>query len=281
LIGGGYNGRALRNLYQFVQNSPLDAVDVLGLVDLGTVSEMKKKGCCYIFTIKVDAKGYDYKSPKKLVKSMGKNQGGGVGHSWVRLENTTTGYSIEGGHSGETQDAGKNPGITDTAFLTYAGGVVALASLSASDPSPMPMISEADPANPIRWLRYIYEDGHWASGSGGHTKVTGECSWCLDASEFGSVKAKIDSLMSGGGAALEAYGLTGKQCTSTAADIADAGGISLDPFVNLTFPNTLSIDGQTIRLWSDSTYSTLKFALPEKMESEIKSWSGTKTKICK
>lgn len=233
-------------------------------------------GSCYVFTIKVDAAGFDYSSPQNLVRSMAKNSRKGrrtVGHTWVRLEGG--GYLAEGGHSGETGEPGLNPRITNPNFLWYSAGVAAL-NLGES----MSGVSEADPANPIRWLRYIYEDGHWAEGSGGHKKVTSECSWCLTASEFEVVKRVIGGLQAGGGALLRAYGLTGKQCTSTAADIAAAGGINLDPFIDMTFPSTVDVGKFTVRLWNDPAYSSLRFALPDKMGDIIKQWSGSRQKIC-
>ena len=89
--------------------------------------------------------------------------------------------------------------------------------------------------------------------------------------EVGGVCALVRMMLSG---------LTGKQCTSTAADTAATAGINLDPFVSMTFPSVMDIGGYTLRLWSDPSYASVRFALPDKMGVEIKRWSGSKQKIC-
>ncbi|MFO0860521.1 MAG: RHS repeat-associated core domain-containing protein [Phycisphaerales bacterium] len=277
------------NLFAYVDNYPTASFDPVGLsgrsssgtgrLDLGSVDELKRGGgCSYIFTIKVDAVGFDYSSSSGLVTSIAKNQSGLVGHTWVRLEGN--GQVIEGGHSGETGDASRDPSITHKDFLTFNGGVVALAAMSPGAARPM-AIKEADPANPLRWLRYIYEDGHWAPGAGGHTKVTSECSWSISKSEYEATKRRIDELRASGGSGLKKYGLTGMQCTSTAAKIAQYAGVFVDPYTTLTFPSSMSLAGQSVRLWSDAQYSTLRFALPDKMQDVMSSAGGGKKKVCK
>ncbi len=226
----------------------------------------------YSLTIFVDAAGYRYGSPESLAKSMGKQAGKGhnqVGHTWVSLEDKSTGLIESGGHSGETGNASKNPSISDSAFLTYSGGVSKLVTMNPTDPSPMASLPEADPKNPIRWLKYIYEDGHWAPGTGGHTNISKQKTWDLTKSQFDAAKSKIDALKAAGGANLKMYGLTGKQCTSTAADIAKEAGIMLDPFVQMTFPSTIKLSGYTLRLWTDPAHKTIRFALPDKMKDII------------
>ena len=48
----------------------------------------------------------------------------------------------------------------------------------------------------------------------------------------------------------------------------------------MTFPSVMEIGGYTLRLWSDPSYASVRFALPDKMGVEIKRWSGSKQKIC-
>ena len=138
---------------------------------------------------------------------------------------------------------------------------------------------EADPANPIRWLTHIYEDGEWVPDSAGHDQVTTEMSIELTKQQFESTYQYVSELETNG--SLSDYGLTGKQCTSTAADIAAKAGVRLDPFVTLSFPSSSSVGGATLRLWTNSAYSTLRFALPDKMEQELKNWKGINHHVVK
>jgi RHS repeat-associated protein len=277
-----------RNLHTFVGNDPVGRHDILGLkggssgggqVDRGTARRLKREGCCHVFTMKVDATGFDWRSAQTMIRSVARHLEEPVGHSWVRLEGE--GYVAEGGHSGETGQLGRNPRITRQDFLTYGRGVVTLAGMDVTAAGPMPGVLEADPANPIRWLRYVYEDGHWAEGSGGHTRVTSECSWCVGPGEFAAAREAVEALRSGDGSALKAYGLTGQQCTSTAAGIAAVAGIHLDPYVHLTFPPFVDLRGVTVRLWTDPQFAAVSFALPDKLAFEMKKASGGPRKICR
>ena len=266
------------NLYAFCGNNSLVKCDFMGCSDRGTVEELKAKyGACYILTIKVDAKGFNYTDAQSLIDSMRENAvkkgEKTVGHTWIRLEDVKKKKIIEGGHSGETKDPAKNPKIINVEFLSYGGGISFLAERSVSASSPMPSIPEADPRNPIRWLNYIYEDGYWQLGDGNHN-ATSELSISITRNQFKAAKMKVDNLRAGNGFRLRRYGLTGRQCTSTAAEIAMFAGVSLDPFITLTVPSEIKDGFNTMRMWSDSIYQTLRFALPDKMQEEIKNWHG-------
>ena len=266
------------NLYAFCGNNGICRHDYLGHVSRGSVDALKKrKGVCYIFTIKVDTVGYDYSSGEAFIKSMAKRaskKAEGVGHSWVRLEDVRYNIVSEGGHSGENGDRGKNGKITNSNFLTYAKGVAYLAFMPPTAPSPLKDIPEADPANPARWLWYIYEDGEWKRDSGGHTKVDSELSVSISKEQYDAIKAKIDAFDSDE-SLLRNYGLTGNQCTSTAASLADMAGVHIDPYVQLNIPSSATLDGHELRLWTDPKYSSIRFAIPEKMEQELKMWRGS------
>ncbi|MBQ7478876.1 MAG: hypothetical protein IJT01_08240, partial [Selenomonadaceae bacterium] len=266
------------NLYAFCGSNGVERYDYLGHVSRGTVDAIKtKKGVCYIFTIKVDTVGYNYSSGEAYFKSMAKRaskDAEGVGHTWVRLEDVRNGIVSEGGHSGENGDPKKNEKITNSYFYSYAKGVAYLAFMPPTAPSPMKDIPEADPANPARWLWYIYEDGEWKPGSGGHTKVDSELSVSISKEQYDAIKAKIDAFVSNE-SLLRNYGLTGNQCTSTAASLADMAEVHLDPYVQLNIPSSTTVEGKNIRLWSDPKYSSIRFALPEKMKQELKMWKGS------
>ncbi|HCE42360.1 MAG TPA: hypothetical protein DET40_02285 [Lentisphaeria bacterium] len=293
------------NLYGFLDNNPLNSVDVLGMKgssggsspSKGTDTVLKNQGCCYIFTIKVDNNLAVTEDGVSFLRNIRNTQVAGfysgkstIGHTWVRIERKgDEGSIIEGGHSGET---GEDTSVAEPEFRTYLGGVVALArysrlktSVSSNTLMGMP---EADINNPIRWLSHIYKDGHWASGSGGHTSISKECSWCISEDEYNSVKNEIQRLRSG--TELKNYGLTGKQCTSTATAIAAKANIGLNPYVTVTFPSSTPIfsplnqGGVWLGLfpfWSDSSYKSITFAHPGKMEQELENWNGWKKKSCK
>jgi len=264
------------NIYKCCSNK-MYLVDNLGLSspDLGTSKELGD--CCYIFTIKVDAVGFNYSSGQTFLKSMTKNQimkETSVGHTWIRLENTIEQEIIEGGHSGEDPEI-REPGIDDENFETYGDGVYALMNMyNNGETAPFPHIPEADPQNPIRWLWHIYQDGHWAEGSGGHEKVTSECSWCISKNEYEKAHRYIDEVKKN----IKYYGLTGNQCTSTAAKIAKKAGVNVNPYVILSLPRSLS---EKNILWTNPKYNRITFALPDKMQDIMKHAGNDRVKSCR
>jgi len=256
------------NLYQYVRSNPVTCVDPMGLV-------------CE-FTIFVDAPGYKYGSLEELLGSISdrkKNDGRkGTGHTWIKLEEEGK-ETLEGGHTGENKDAELNSEITDNNFLTFTGGLFSLLAANnniqkhptQNHPSPMPNVPEADPHNPLRWLRYQYKDGKWQDGHGKHI-ATHKKTWCLEDGACGKVRAMILLKKS----SIKTFGIA-NNCTSTAAEIASAGGITLDPFVTYSVPADFlqrHIDlvpviargmvGKAL-MYEDSAYATIRFALTQKM----------------
>jgi len=134
----------------------------------------------------------------------------------------------------------------------------------------------ADPANPAAWLFFIYNDGHWVSGSGDHDNVTHEASWAITHEDYERALAYIGELTANNGRKLRPYGLTGNQCTSTAAAIAKKAGVSLDPYVEIHIPESVTIEGRKIRLRRDSIYAKIRFAAPEAMGKAITASSTAK-----
>ncbi len=271
MLNGRWNNKDLilsKNLY--LLGNPSKYYDILGLssTDLGTVDELKKKNCCFIFTIKVDGRNYDYSSAIALQKSMDESPERSVGHTWIRLENVTSGEVIEGGHSGEDPDK-QEPGSGDefSEFETYNGGIDYLRN---NKKGPFPNFPEADPKHPFRWLFHEYNDGTWAEGSGGHGKVTGECSWCIDKQKYKQTRDYIQDFTQN---KVRKYGLTQNQCTSTAAKIAEQAGINVDPYVTITLPYLVE---------RDSRYRKIKFAAPERMQEVMKTAGSNKNmRVCR
>ncbi|MBR5895011.1 MAG: RHS repeat protein [Akkermansia sp.] len=271
MLNGRWNNKDLilsKNLY--LLDNPSKYYDILGLssTDLGTVDELKKKNCCFIFTIKVDGRNYDYSSAIALRRSMYESPESSVGHTWIRLENVTSGEVIEGGHSGEDEDV-PEPGLGKefSEFETYNGGIDYLRN---NKKGPFPNFPEADPKHPFRWLFHEYNDGTWAKGSGDHTKVTGECSWCIDKQKYKQTRDYIHDFIQN---KVKKYGLTQNQCTSTAAKIAEQAGINVDPYVTITLPYLVE---------RDSRYRKIKFAAPERMQEVMKTAGSNKNmRVCR
>lgn len=111
-------------------------------------------------------------------------------------------------------------------------------------------------------------------GSGGHEKVTSECSWCISKNEYEKAHRYIDEVKKN----IKYYGLTGNQCTSTAAKIAKKAGVNVNPYVILSLPRSLS---EKNILWTNPKYNRITFALPDKMQDIMKHAGNDRVKSCR
>jgi hypothetical protein len=251
------------------------------------INRADPSGLCYKFTILVDAPGYKYDTLHDLLKSMidrGMNGKMSTGHTWVRLEKDGE-VLVEGGHTGENKNRARNSEITNSDFLTFTGGLWTLLQWNnnmrfwgMTKPNGIPGVPQIDAANPLAWLQYEFKDGEWHSGSGGHT-ATVQHEWdFLDDAKGERILDAIYSEMD----SISTFGID-NNCTSTAAKIAAAGGIDLDPEV--IYPDTvdhpdwlqqpenrdilplgLGIFVASARLYTDPQFNKpIKFALTQKM----------------
>ncbi|MCB9352858.1 MAG: DUF4157 domain-containing protein, partial [Lewinellaceae bacterium] len=196
----------------------------------------------YRFRIKAHKKGFNISNGESFLISILRKCKGrdecSVGHSWISLEkiNPVTRkkvYHLEGGHSGEK---GIDPGVKK-AYRFYATGLRELIKRQILGwGSPIGMGKLADPENPVAWLRHIYNDGRWLSGGGGYSNRLNIKPWILSNDKGEHLEKEINAFK--GSARVKKYGLTGFQCTSTAAFFASKVGIFVDPTINLTFPKT-------------------------------------------
>ncbi len=291
------------NLYNYARSNPTRFVDPWGLESdgkdyqrsptLGSVQEIKAlHGCPCIFTMRTHAYGLPYHDGieamvQELLQLNVVEKYIGVGHTWLRLE--ADGSVIQGGHSGETGVAARNPRITSDSFLYLSTGLLRLALTPSNWPSPMPHLeSYADPANPVAWAFYLYEDGFWAPNSASHPTITRECSWCVNSEQARAMKARIHHLREAGGAALAEFGLTGWQCSVTAQSVGEEGGIHFETRVTHDVPRSINVSlfGVTapLPLWSNRPeLSSITFAVPDKSQDEMFYWRGPEAyhKICK
>jgi len=260
-------------------------------LDLGTTKELfdSDSSIQYILTIKVQASGLAHAFHEILIAQLALKRLQGatvnpVGHTWVQLSHrgTTLPPKYAGGHTGEE---GKDMSLPASErprsrFGGHHSGMMILSGMSPTATSPIPTKPEADPANPIRWLHYIFQDGRWLEqASDTHHECTQERSFALTATQYAAAKSAIDRVSDP--RFTKFYGLTGNQCTSTANIVATAAGITLDPFVNWKLHSSYSLAWTglrypSFRAYSDPTYANLKFAFPDKMADQLKSYtSGT------
>ena len=103
-----------------------------------------------------------------------------------------------------------------------------------------------------------------------------------------AVKKEIHRLRDSGGAALKRFGLTGKQCSITAAGVAQKAGIEIETTITQAVPQSTMIRlyGYWIPfpLWNNRPeLSSITYAIPDKAADEMLYWRGAEEyhKICK
>ena len=284
------------NLYQYVQSRPISATDPDGRLarettggdawnsaNRGTYDRARKDGCCHMFTVKSYGPGLDLSGGMAFARSF-INTGFSVGHVWVRIEDVALKEAIEGGHTGETGDKSR-PGNKDAKYSKYWHGIYHLNQLDPDDPHPGGD-PDADPANPIRWLRHVYQDGYWHTGDGGHKTVTAEATWCINEEMYVKLKSVIETMQSSG--YLQAYGGFNAGCAKTAHMIAQAAGINVPSEQLVLVPATIPKSElgryagafpNGLRLWTDRKYGGLDYHWPDKFADHISALSEERLKL--
>jgi len=201
----------------------------------------------YFLVLCVDAPHFNYEDGLSFLQSwqkhpQGARKDGTVGHSWIMLKGTFRGKPviIEGGQSGETGFNGK----------TYMERVAELI--------------EAKDENPARALFEPLADGYFEKGPGTH---------------FPTFAAKIDLTQEQFEALLryihpknhpyERYSLTGNQCASYVAKVAELAGVKIESQVTMPLPSEFYAGGEHVVLYKDPKFSEITFSTPDKIEQEL------------
>jgi len=232
------------NLYEYANSHPTQLTDPTGFKEevasagpwssrtQGTYDAARMEGCCYLFTIKVYATALNYRAATgdEFLKSFMKIKGA-LGHAWVRFEDVGKRVAQEGGHTGEKGGDTTVP----KGFRKYEEGLRSLQVNTREELAKLtPKLdteNEADPDNPIKWLKHVYNDGSWHVGDGGHKVVSTEVTWCLTSERFKRVVAWQEALDAFGH--YSKYGGTEHGCANTVKRIASVLGINLHPSVQV------------------------------------------------
>lgn len=197
----------------------------------------------YFLILLVDAPHLDYSHSQSFFQTLTKHpltasKRGRVGHAWIYLKGG--GAAIEGGHSGEE-------GVIRP---KYGEGMLALAR--AGDP------------NPARYLFEPLDDGYFQEGSGGHIP-TFAAKIPLNREQYRDIATFIHPKRY----PYHRYSLTGRQCVTFVQQVASIAGVTLDCDVTMEILPTAKVGGVHYRLFSDSRYSEITFASPDKLESSL------------
>jgi hypothetical protein len=201
----------------------------------------------YFVVFLVNARHLDYSDGSKLLKTVAKHpsdwsKNGDVGHAWIYLEGTDDKglFVLEGGHSGEL-------GILQP---KYFEGV-------------MNHIEKGDEPNPVKYLWETQKDGFFQKGSSYH-KPTFAAKVDLTKEQFYRIRRYIQFYD------YSNYAITGNQCASFVAQIAEIAGLSLQSTVTIPIKPTVKFKGETYPLWSDPIYNEITISSPDILEISLK-----------
>ena len=155
----------------------------------------------YFLVLAVEARQLDYSHGKAFLKTMVKHpsdgtKNGDVGHAWILLRGRN--ITIEGGHSGER----------GCCQPKYFEGVMDYL--------------EAGYRNPAQYLWEVQRDGFFQKGNGGH-RPTFAVKVNLTKGEFEAIRNFIDPRHYD----YANYAITGSQCASFVARVAQIAGLEL------------------------------------------------------
>ena len=215
---------------------------------------------CFIVFL-VDARHLDYTEGSSLLKTIVKHpsdgsKNGDVGHAWIYLQGIVEGQKIfiEGGHSGEL-------GLRQA---KYFDGIMNNIEYGYANPSEAQKRCPRYESNPIKYLWATQCDGYFQRGSGGHTPT---CAVKIDLTveQFEKILSFIDP----DNYVYEEYSLTGNQCTTFIAKIADLIDFPMEYEVSIRIPPQLKIGGETFTLWTDPQYASFTFSSPDIAEHSL------------
>ncbi|MEC7840480.1 MAG: hypothetical protein VX777_10625 [Chlamydiota bacterium] len=197
----------------------------------------------YYLIILVDAKHLDYSNSQSFLTTFTKhpttgNKSCNVGHVWLYLKSPNS--VIEGGHTGEFGvDCPK-----------YVDGIIDL-------------VNKED-RNPVRYLWETLNDGYFQEGSGGHYP-TFAAKIDLSEEEYDAIKTFIDPRSY----PYKSYSLTKRQCVSLVSQVLALVGVEIETDVTMKINQFAKIGGEKVKLWDNSSYSSITFSSPDIAEKSL------------
>ncbi len=199
----------------------------------------------YYLVVLVDARHLDYSSPEKYFSTLGHglffSQEPLTGHAWIVLAGIRDGKSVvfEGGHTGEF----------GTVAPKYFDEVIRLSR------------EENDP-NPAKYLFTMLPDGRLEPGAGGHTP-TFAAAFPLTQEGYERLNGLLQTYD------FSRWSLTGPNCVRFARTCLSAIGVDIECRMTMTLPRSFRYGAMTVRLWSDTCYSSLTAETPEMLEFQL------------
>jgi hypothetical protein len=213
----------------------------------------------HFLVLLVHATGLDYQDQPKLVRSLHKSQmkGGFLGHAWVMLS------GLEGGRR-EVVEAGLTP--EDLESVQFFRGVLDLARYGYVNPTAEQKRNPRHEPDPISYLWQDLGNGFLRTGRQGGLQPTFAAKVDLDAEQYRRIKARLDPKLP----SHRRFQVTGQQCSSFVAELARLAGVDLRHQMTLPVPREVEYGGRTVRLWSDSRYSSITFSSPDVIEADLR-----------
>lgn len=213
----------------------------------------------YFLVILVDARHLDYTDNRTFFKTVAKHpsdgsKNGDVGHTWIYLQGLHDGVPVylEGGYSGESGQV----------QAKYFDGIMNYMDFGYANPSAEQMLEYRYEPDPVKYLWEIQYDGFFQWGSGTH-RPSYAAKVDITPEQFENILSFIKNYP------YREYSLIDSQCSSFAVQIASLANLTLDCEVNIPIEPSLNICGQTLRFWSDPTYSLLTVASPDVLERSL------------
>jgi hypothetical protein len=196
---------------------------------------------CFL-AILVDAKGIDYSTPERFLRTLHRHPHGGkhehsIGHSWLILGGPER--TIECGQTGEFGVA--RPRYYESVF----------AALQRHDPEP------------LAYLWTDLDDGIYQAGAGGH-KPSVAVLFPISKSEYEAVYSFINHHD------YKPFSVREHVCTHFVAEAAARAGIWLGHRMTLNIPKTIVFRGRSFDLWTNPKFSLLTFGSPDTLEKSLK-----------
>jgi len=208
----------------------------------------------------VAAAHLDYGDQTRLIGQLHKRsqlKQGFMGHSWVYLEGS------EGGRR-QVYEAGLSPkGDGATQFIR---GVLNLARYGYANPSGAQRENPRHEPNPIAYLWRDQGNGYLQPAAEAALRPTYAARLVLTQAQFRTIR----TLMDPNRPEHRRFQLTGRQCSSFLADVAQVAGVRLEHEVTIEVPPQISVGGETYRLWTDPKYSRLTLSSPDVLEVSLK-----------
>lgn len=177
-----------------------------------------------------------------------------MGHAWIYLQGIQNGQRvfIEGGHSGEL----------GCRQAKYFDGIMNYIDYGYSSPTPSQMRHPKHEPNPIKYLWEKQKDGFFQLGSGGHIPIFA-AKIDLTPEQFEKILHFIQNYP------YSEYCITDNQCSTFVVQAASLASFPIQSEVTICIDQTLTLGGETFKLWEDPRYSMLTFASPDAIEASL------------